>query len=594
MNCSRFNLRKVERLLLAVVLASSLGAQEEERPAADGGARKPAPTRQQGRSLVISRYGMVATSQTLAAQAGAQVLEAGGNAIDAAIAANAVMGVVEPESDGLGGDLFAIYYEAKTGKLYGLNASGWSSGRSTVGSLTSKGIKKMPQDGINSVSVPGSVAGWEALRTRFGTMPYSKLLASAIAYAQDGFPVTEWIGEDWERNAKKLARDPYTRATYLPEGHPLQVGEVFRNADLANSLRLIAASGPDAFYKGPLAAAIVKRSKELDGPLEAADFADYKVEWVEPLTVKYRDWTVAELPPNGVGVVVLSMLNIMERFPLASYGAGSARALHVMIEAKKLAYADMIRHVGDPAFSKIPVGAMLSKDYAAKQAELINPDKASCKPLPAELASLTGLANSDTIYLTVVDHEGNQISFLESNFGLFGSGLVAPGTGFILQNRAGLFSLDDGPNQLAPHKRPLHTLVPGMMMKGNTRVTFGFIGGFNQAQAGAQFVANVADFGMNVQKALESPRFTKGTFDGCDVTLESPVAPPVLEELKRLGHDVRVVPPLSSAVGGGQSIMHNDAGVNFGGSDPRKDGAAVPEPPHVFPMLGGPVLGASK
>lgn len=586
MSYSRFPLRNVERLLLVLLAASSLGAQDADTPAPDNAARRAAP-RQQGRSLVISRYGMVATSQTLASQAGAQVLEAGGNAIDAAIAANAVMGVVEPESDGLGGDLFAIYYEAKTGKLYGLNASGWAPSHLTVEMLTARGLKKMPQDGINSISVPGAVAGWEALRTRFGTMPYAKLLASAIAYAQEGFPVTEWIAEDWERNAKKLARDPYTRATYLPEGHPLQVGEVFRNTDLANSLRLIAASGPDAYYKGPIAAAIVKRSQELDGPFEAVDFADYKPEWVEPLTTTYRGWTVAELPPNGVGLAVLSMLNLMERFPLASYGAGSARALHVMIEAKKLAYADMLRHVGDPAFSKIPVSALLAKDYAAKRAALINPEKASCNALPAELAGLTKLANSDTIYLTVVDHEGNQVSFIQSNFGLFGSGLVAPGTGFILQNRAGLFSLEPGhPNQLMPHKRPMHTLVPGMMMKGDTRVTFGFIGGFNQAQAGAQFVANVADFGMNVQKALEFPRFTKGTFEGCDVTLENPVAPAVVEELRRLGHEVRLVPPLSSAVGGGQAILHNDAGVNFGGSDPRKDGEAIPEPPHVFRMPG--------
>jgi gamma-glutamyltranspeptidase/glutathione hydrolase len=585
MNRSISRWLKVQRFLVVLLAASVLSAQDTENAAPPNSTQRQT-TRQQGRSLVISRYGMVATSQTLASQAGAQVLEAGGNAIDAAIAANAVMGVVEPESDGLGGDLFAIYYEAKTKKLYGLNASGWAPSHLTIEALEARGIAKMPNDGINSISVPGMVAGWEALRTRFGTMPYSKLLASAITYAQDGFPVTEWISEDWERNAKKLARDPFTRATYLPEGHPLQVGEMFRNTDLANSLRLIAASGPDAYYKGPIAAAIVKRSKELDGPFEAVDFTDYRPEWVEPITTTYRGWTVAELPPNGVGIAVLSMLNIMERFPLESYGAGSARAMHVMIEAKKLAYADMIRRVGDPAFSTIPVAQLLSKEYAAKRADLINPERAACSVLPSELAGLTRLANSDTIYLTVVDHQGNQVSFIQSNFGLFGSGLVAPGTGFILQNRAGLFTLEAGhPNALMPHKRPMHTLVPGFMIKGDTHVTFGFIGGFNQAQAGAQFVANIADFGMNVQKALEFPRFTKGSFEGCDVTLESPVAPTVLEELRRLGHEVRLVPPLSSSVGGGQAILHNDAGVNFGGSDPRKDGAAIPEPPHVFPIL---------
>ncbi len=312
----------MKRSVFIVILAACLlRGQDGDNAAPPNGAQRTAP-RQQGRSLVISKYGMVATSQTLASQAGAQVLEAGGNAIDAAIAANAVMGVVEPESDGLGGDLFAIYYEARTKKLYGLNSSGWAPSHLTVDVLKAKGLKTMPQDGINSISVPGMVAGWEALRTRFGTMPYPKLLASAITYAQEGFPVTEWISEDWERNAKKLARDPFTKATYMPEGHPMKVGEVFRNTDLANSLRLIAASGPDAYYKGPIAAAIVKRSKELDGPFEAVDFTDFHPEWVEPLTTTYRGWTVAELPPNGVGVAVLSMLNIMERFPLGSYGAG--------------------------------------------------------------------------------------------------------------------------------------------------------------------------------------------------------------------------------------------------------------------------------
>src|SRR5579871_1043961 len=348
-------------LLFLGILPCSLSAQEDA-PAANAN-RQPQPTRQQGRSLVISRYGMVATSQTLASQAGAQVLEAGGNAIDAAIAANAVMGVVEPESDGLGGDLFAIYYEAKSGKYYGLNSSGWAGTHATVDMLKSKGITQMPQDGIYSVSVPGMIAGWDALRTRFGTMPLSKLLASAISYAQDGFPVTEWIAEDWERNARKLAKDPYTKATYLPAGHPPKVGELFRNPDLANSLRLVAASGPNAYYNGPIAAAIVKRSRELDGTFEAVDFTDFKPEWVTPLTTTYRGWTVSELPPNGIGMVVLSMLNIMEHFPLGSYGAGSAKALHVMIEAKKLAYSDMIKHVGDPKFSKIPVEQLISKSY---------------------------------------------------------------------------------------------------------------------------------------------------------------------------------------------------------------------------------------
>lgn len=562
------------RMLLSVTLCAAAYAQEGYSAGSD-------KSRQQGRSMVITRYGMVVTSQTLAAQAGAQVLEAGGNAIDAAIAANAVMGVVEPESDGIGGDLFAIYYEAKSGKYYGLNSSGWAPSGLTVELLQSKGIEKMPNEGVYSVTVPGAVAGWEALRSRFGSMPFRQLLSSAIVYAREGFPVTEWIAQDWERNAVKLARDPYAKATYLPDEKPPQVGNIFRNPDLAASLELIAESGPDAFYKGPLAAAIVKRSRELGGTHEMSDFSEFHPQWVDPISTTYRGWTVTELPPNGIGLVVLSMLNIMEQFPLGSYGHGSAQALHTMIEAKKLAYADMINRVGDPSFSKIPVNALISKVYAKERAKLVDPEHAACMVLPIDTAELTKLAGSDTIYLTAVDKEGNQVSFIQSNFGLFGSGLVAPGTGFILQNRGGLFNLEQGPNQLQPHKRPLHTLVPGFLSKGDTRVSFGFVGGFNQAQAGAQLVSNIVDFGMNVQQAIEAPRFTKNTFEGCDVTVENPAPTEVIEALRRWGHEVRLVPPLSSSVGGGQALMH-EAGVNFGGSDPRKDGAAVPEPPHVF------------
>ncbi len=535
-----------------------------------------AQDRSQGRSMVISRGGIVAAESPLAAQAGATILAHGGNAIDAIVATNAVMGVVEPMMNGMGGDLFAIVYIAKTGKLYGLNASGWSPAKLTIGDLAAKGITMMPEFGIDSVTVPGAVDGWSQLLARFGTRKLSDVLAPAIAYARDGYPVPEWDAEYWSASAAALRADANLSHTYLIDGHTPRVGEVFRNPDLARSLEQVARGGRDAFYKGPIAGRILAFSRKLGGQMTAADLADYSSEWVQPIATTYHGWTVYELPPNGQGIAALMMLNTMERFPLARYGHNSADALHVMIEAKKLAYADLLRYVGDPRFSHIPVAAMLSKGYAARRAKLIDVARAACNVAPGRPALAT---TGDTTYLTAVDSQGNMVSLIQSNYQEFGSRLVADGTGFVLQDRGALFALDpSSPDALAGHKRPLHTIIPAFMQRGDERIAFGIMGGFNQAQAHAQFVADVVDYGMNIQAALESPRFTKMTFNGCDVMMEDRIPEDVRKALAARGHQIELKGDYSGAMGGGQAVMRNFAtGVNYGASDPRKDGEAIPQ-----------------
>ncbi|HEX4001064.1 MAG TPA: gamma-glutamyltransferase [Candidatus Acidoferrales bacterium] len=549
-------------LALAVMVAAAPGVAQD---------------RTQNRSMVISRRGIVAAESPLAAQAGATILAHGGNAIDAAVATNAVMGVVEPMMNGMGGDLFAIVYDAKTQKLYGLNASGWAPAGLTIEFLKSKGITEMPQDGIQSITVPGAVDGWSKLLARFGTKKFPEVLAPAIYYAREGFPVPEWDAAYWANAVDLLKRDPNAAATYLPGGRAPQVGEIFRNLDLAHSLESVAAGGPDAYYRGEIAKRIVALSQRMGGTMNAADLADFSSQWVEPISTTYHGWTVYEIPPNGQGIAALEMLNIMERFPLAQWGQDSANALQMMIEAKKLAYADMYRYVGDPKFSHIPVQGMLSKDYAAERAKLIDMAKANCNVPPGD----PGLpAKGDTTYLTVVDSAGNMVSLIQSNYAEFGSGLVADGTGFALQDRGGLFKLDpDSPDALAGHKRPLHTIIPAFMTGGGRRIAFGIMGGFNQAQAHAQFVSDIVDFGMNIQAALEAPRFSKGTFAGCDVSIENRVPANVREDLTKRGQQIVLHGAYTATVGGGQAVERNvAAGVNYGASDPRKDGAAIPEP----------------
>jgi gamma-glutamyltranspeptidase / glutathione hydrolase len=533
--------------------------------------------RTQGRSMVLSRRGVVSAENPLAAQAGASVLAHGGNAVDAAVATNAVMGVVEPMMNGIGGDLFAIVYDAKTGKLYGLNASGWAPAGLSIEFLKSQGIAKMPQEGIQSVTVPGVVDGWSKLLARFGTKKFSEVLAPAIYYAREGFPVAEWDALYWADEVELLKQDKYAAATYLPGGRSPRLGEIFRNPDLARSLESLATGGRNAYYNGAIAKTIVASSTRLGGTMTPEDLAEYSSEWVEPISTTYHGWTIYELPPNGQGIATLEMLNIMEQFSLTHFGHNSAYALHAMIEAKKLAYADMYRYVADPKFSQVPVQGMLSKDYAAQRAKLIDMAKANCDVPPGEPQLST---SGDTTYLTVTDSDGNMVSLIQSNYSGFGSGLVADGTGFALQNRGGLFSLDpNSPNKLAGHKRPLHTIIPGFMSNGQERIAFGIMGGFNQAQAHAQFVSNVADFGMNIQEALEAARFRKVTFAGCDVDVEDRVPSAVREDLAKRGHQINLRGAYSATMGGGQAVQREiSSGVNYGASDPRKDGEAIPEP----------------
>ena len=536
-----------------------------------------AQDRTQGRSMVLSRWGVASAENPLAAQAGATVLAHGGNAVDAAVAMNAVMGVVEPMMNGIGGDLFAIIYDAKSGKLYGLNASGWAPAGLSIEFLKSKGVNGMPQAGIQSVTVPGVVDGWSKLLARFGTKKFSEVLAPAIYYAREGFPVPEWDAAYWADAVDYLKQDKNAAATFLLDGRAPRVGEIFRNLDLAHSLESLASGGRDAYYEGEIAKKIVALSTRLGGTMTAEDLADYSSEWVEPISTTYHLWTVYEIPPNGQGIAVLEMLNIMQRFSLAHFGHNSTDALHAMIEAKKLAYADMYRYVADPKFSQVPVQGLLSKEYAAQRAKLVDMGKANCDVLPGEPQLPT---SGDTTYLTVTDSDGNMVSLIQSNYAEFGSGLVADGAGFALQNRGGLFSLDpNSPNKLAGHKRPLHTIIPGFMTNGQKRIAFGIMGGFNQAQAHAQFVSNVVDFGMNIQEALEAARFRKVTFAGCDVDLEDRIPLAIRDGLTQRGHQIKVHGAYSAIVGGGQAVQRDiPTGVNYGASDPRKDGEAIPEP----------------
>jgi gamma-glutamyltranspeptidase / glutathione hydrolase len=536
------------------------------------------PAREQSRSMVMTQYGIVATSQAVASQAGAAILARGGSAADAAIAANAALGVIEPMMNGVGGDLFAIVYDAKTKKLYGVNASGWAPKGMTVEAMKAKGFQEIPDAGIDSVTVPGAVAGWDALRRRFGKLAMAVDVAPAAALAEKGIAVPETDAENWTLYGPAFAKSPGFARVFLPDGKAPAAGQLFRNPDLAATLRRIGEHGRDGFYKGATAQAMLKLSREQHGFLAAEDLTEFQPEWVEPVSTTYHEWTVWEMPPNGQGIAALSMLNIMERFPIANWGHNSQKALHVEIEAQKLAYADLAHYIGDPWASHIPVEQLISKELAARRAATIT-DRAECHPVPSELSKQLARLASDTTYLAVVDREGNEVSLIQSNSGAFGSGLVPPGTGFVLQNRAGGFTLKPGqPNTLRPRTRPLHTIIPGFMQRGDERIAFGIMGGFNQAQAHAQFVSNIADFHMNIQAALEAARFRRMHFSGCDVHIENGVAPDVIEGLRQQGHAVTVELRYSQTMGRGNAVEHHDSsGVNYGATDPRADGEAVPE-----------------
>ena len=528
--------------------------------------------RNYGRSMVIARQGIVATSQTLASQTGAQILAKGGSAVDAAIAANAVLAVMEPMMDGPGGDLFVLYWDAKTGKLTGLNSSGPAPRGLTPQFLASKGIRTMPTIGIQSVTVPGAVRGWAEIHRRYGKLPWKDLFDSAIAYAEQGFPMPEVIRERW--NLTRLKTNQESMRIFLPGGRTPEIGELFRNPDLARTFRLIAGQGPDPVYKGEIASAILATSKELGGTLTAEDLASFEPEWVQPITIDYRGWKVYELPPNGQGMAALEMLNIMETSPADPKEPFTPAELHKRIEAMKLAYSDLHRYNADPRSHDVPVAALLSKDYARKRAALIDPNKANCNAAAGEPVG------SDTIYLTVVDREGNIASWIQSIFSDFGSGVAVKGMGFELHNRGAGFTLDSkSPNVLAGGKRPFHTIIPAFMERGDLHIGFGIMGGANQPLAHAQFVSNYVDYGMNVQQALESPRFTKSTAAGCELLIEKRVPASTIAELSKRGHKPSVRREYTQEMGRGQAIAHDSkTGTNYAASDPRADGSAVPEP----------------
>lgn len=553
------------RVVLVVLLSAAIGGAQE---------------REQARSMVITRQGIVATAQTLASQAGAQVLARGGSAVDAAIAANALLGVVEPMMDGIGGDLFVIYYEAKTGKLHGYNGSGAAGKAMSIEALKAKGLAAMPSKGIHTVTVPGAVEGWERLHRRFGKLPWRDLMQPAIYYAREGFPVTEIIQWDWENGQAALAGDDNARRIFLPGGRAPKVGEVFRNPELAKAYSILADGGAAAFYKGPIAQAILATSKRLGGLLTAEDLASHQGEWVEPVFTDYRGWRVYELPPNGQGIGALEMLNLFERFDLPKMNPLSAEALHIKIEAQKLAYADLRAYVGDPRFVSVPVRGMLSKQYAAARAAAIDPGKANCAVSAGDVAKTSG----NTTYLTVVDRDGNIASWIQSISDMWGSYVVVDGMGFHLHDRGSGFSFDERhPNALAPGKRPFHTIIPGFMQKGTQNIGFGIMRGMNQPLAHAQFVSYLADHGANIQMALEGARFTRRDPAGCDVMIESRVPAAELDRLRALGHWVDVRASYSGQMGGGHAVMYDSAtGVKYGASSPRKDGAAIPQPDPIW------------
>ena len=519
--------------------------------------------------MVIARGGIVSTSQVLASQAGAMILSRGGSAVDAAISANAVLGVVEPMMCGIGGDLFVMYRDARTGHITGLNASGPAPRAMTIEALQAKGLKTMDRTGIHSATVPGCVRGWEAMHRRHGKLAWNKLFDSAIRLAGEGFPMQEMVGRVWE--SELVRKDLEGARVFYPNGKTPPVGEIYQNPDLAKSMRLIASGGADTFYKGEIAAAILAKSQRLGGLLSAGDLVSFEPEWVTPISTTYRGWRVHELPPNGQGLAALSMLNILESFDAAA--PFSSTEFHRKIESMKLAYADL-KYVADTRVVKVPTQDMISKPYAAQRAKLIKNDKANCAVEAGKPA-----VSSDTTYFSVVDRDGNIASWIQSVSGLWASGVTVDGMGFHLHNRGGGFSFEKShANALAPGKRPFHTIIPAIMQKDDLHIGFGIMSGANQPLAHAQFVSYIADHGMNLQAALEAPRFTKSRAMGCDVIIEARVGLDTLRELSSIGHQITIAQPYSARMGRGNAVMHNSkTKVNTAASDPRADGAAIPQ-----------------
>ncbi|MHC4875786.1 MAG: gamma-glutamyltransferase [Planctomycetota bacterium] len=542
---------------------------------------RPSGRRSQSRSVVLASNGIVATSHPLAAEVGLDVLKRGGNAFDAAIATNAMLGLVEPMSCGIGGDLFAICWDAKGRKLSGLNASGRSPFSLTRDVFTKQGLDQIPTYRPLSWSVPGCVDGWAQLTERFGSQSLAELLAPAIEYAESGFPVTEVIAGYWASAESRLAEWEDSATTYLPNGQALRNGEMFRNPHLASSYREIAEHGRDAFYRGAIADEIVAFSQRNGGYFEKRDFEDHSSEWVDPVSTDYRGHTVWELPPNGQGIAVLQMLNILEQFDVASLGHNSAELLHLLVEAKKLAFADRATFYADPAFGELPIEELISKEYSQRQRERMSLDRAATDVPPGD----PKLSRGDTVYLTVVDKDRNCCSLIQSIYYGFGSQVVPGNTGFALQNRGNLFALDETHlNRLEPHKRPFHTIIPGFVTRdGLPHFCFGVMGGDMQPQGQVQVLMNLIDFGMNVQAAGDAARichFGSQTPTGLpmaegggSVGIESGVPAESAKGLLHHGHQLVRSP---GSFGGYQGILIDwDNGVLHGATEPRKDGAAV-------------------
>lgn len=531
------------------------------------------PSTMAHRSTVYAPHGMIATSQPLATAAGLAVLERGGNAVDAAVTAAAVLGVVEPPMTGVGGDMFALVWSAKDHTLIGLNASGRAGSLMTRDALLARGHKTMPEETVEDVTVPGALSGWEALLQRFGTISLAQALQPAIGYAEEGFPVTPIIAADWAGEVPKLARDSGARATYLVDGRRApKAGEWFRNPDLARTFRQIRAQGSAALYGGDLGRRIVDRVHELGGYLTIDDLRHHRPEWVTPISATFHGYRIWELPPNGQGVATLEMLRILEPYDLRALGHNSAAYLHLLIETKKLAYADIAHYIGEPGAMTIAPDALLTDRFIAARRAQIDTTRAQDQPAPGK-----AMTASETIYLTVADSAGNMVSFINSLYDLFGSGVVVPGTGFALQDRGAGFTLEPGlANTVAPGKRPFHTIIPAFVTRPGPGgadepwLSFGVMGGSMQPQGQVQVLINLLVFGMDLQDAIDAPRFRH--LDGLRVALEPVIGDAVRSRLTALGHTI--VPDSNIAFGGAQAILRLPRGY-AAGSDPRKDGMAA-------------------
>jgi gamma-glutamyltranspeptidase / glutathione hydrolase len=522
-----------------------------------------------GRSVVRAEHGMVASSQPLASQVGLEILKRGGNAVDAAIAMAAMLNVTEPMMTGIGGDAFMLVYWSKTKEMKGLNASGRAPRALNLDYFAKKGIKTMPDAGMEPITVPGAFDGWVKMLEKYGSMKLADLLAPAIEYAESGFPVMEKTAADWNDYVGKLKRTPAAQANYLVDGRAPRAGEIFRQRNLARTFRILARGGRDAFYKGEIARAITDYCRANGGFLSMQDFAEHKSEWVEPISTDYRGYTVYECPPNGQGITALLALNILEGFDLARMSATPDLYYHTMIEAMKLAFADRNKYIADPAFAKVPVRQLLSKEYAASRRALIDPDKAIEDAVPGQIRN-----DSDTTYFTVVDKDHNAVSFINSLYELFGSGIVAGDTGIILHDRGAGFSLDPAhANRIEPGKRPFHTIIPAMVFKdGKLFMSFGVMGGGVQPQGHVQVLTNLIDMKMGLQQAIEAPRFRY--LSGARVLLEDEMTEAVIKRLVERGHQRAKESGVS--MGGGQAIMIDlTTGTLMGASDPRKDGLAL-------------------